>query len=141
MVFQDLSDLIVRPITSEERSRWIELMDTHHYLGFRQLVGTYVCYVAVLQNEWVALLSWSWAAMKCGDRDRWVGWDESLKWKRLKHVLNNTRFLILPGIHIKNLASKILSLNLKRLSSDWETLYGHPVILAEIFVDPSRFSL
>jgi hypothetical protein len=84
-------------------------------------------------------LGWSWAAFKCGARDRWIGWDETLKWKRLKHVLNNTRFLILPGISIKNLASKILSLNTKRLSSDWEKIYGHPIILAETFVDPSRF--
>ena len=142
MIFQaqeDLTDLMVRPIASEERRRWIDLMDAHHYLGFRQLVGTYVCYVALLKGEWVSLLSWSWAALKCGDRDRWIGWDETLKWKRLKHVLNNTRFLILPGFHVKNLASKILSLNLKRLSSDWEKLYGHPVVLAETFVDPARF--
>lgn len=139
MIFEDLSDLVVRPITAEEKSRWIELMDRHHYLGFRQLVGTYICYVALLKGEWVALLGWSWAAFKCGARDRWISWDETLKWKRLKHVLNNARFLILPDIHIKNLASKILSLNLKRLSSDWEKVYGHPVILAETFVDPSRF--
>ncbi len=139
MIFEDFSDLLVRPITSEEKSRWIDLMDAHHYLGFKQLVGTYICYVAHLKGEWVALLGWSWAAMKCGARDRWIGWDETLKWKRLKHVLNNTRFLILPDVHIKNLASKILSLNLKRLSSDWERVYGHPVILAETFVDPTRF--
>jgi hypothetical protein len=139
VISQDLSDLIVRPIASEEKPRWIDLMDSHHYLGFRQLVGTYICYVALLKGEWVALLSWSWAAMKCGVRDRWIGWDETMKWKRLKHVLNNTRFLILPGISIKNLASKTLSLNLKRLSSDWEKIYGHPVVLAETFVDPSRF--
>lgn len=139
MIFEDFSDLVVRPITSEEKSRWIDLMDTHHYLGFRQLVGTYICYVAELHGKWVALLGWSWAAMKCGVRDRWIGWDETLKWKRLKHVLNNTRFLILPDLRIKNLASKILSLNLKRLSSDWEKAFGHPVVLAETFVDPSRF--
>lgn len=139
MIFEDFSDLIVRPISSEEKSRWIDLMDAHHYLGFRQLVGTYICYVALLKGQWVALLGWSWAAMKCGVRDRWIGWDETLKWKRLKHVLNNTRFLILPDVHIKNLASKILSLNLKRLSSDWEKAFGHSVILAETFVDPSRF--
>lgn len=139
MIFEDLSDLVVRPITSEEKFRWIDLMEAHHYLGFRQLVGTYICYVALLKEEWLALLGWSWAAFKCGARDRWIGWDETLKWKRLRHVLNNTRFLILPDVHIKNLASKILSLNLKRLSSDWERVYGHPVILAETFVDPSRF--
>jgi hypothetical protein len=66
---------MVRPIAFEEKRRWIELMDGHHYLGFRKWVGTYICYVAVLKGEWVALLSWSFAAMKCGVRDRWVGWE------------------------------------------------------------------
>lgn len=135
----NLDELIVRPMTYEEQPRWIALMDTHHYLGFRQLVGTYLCYVAMLKEEWVALLSWSWAALKSGHRDRWIGWDEALKKKRLRYVVNNSRFLILPGVSIKNLASKILSLNLRRLSSDWENAYKHPVILAETFVDPARF--
>lgn len=139
MIYEDLKSLIVRPITFDEKSRWIDVMDTHHYLGFKQLVGTYLCYVALLKEQWVALLSWSWAALKCGVRDRWIGWNESTKYTRLKYVLNNTRFLIFPDVHIRNLASRVLSLNIKRLSYDWEKIYGHPVILVETFVDPSRF--
>lgn len=135
----NLDELIVRPMTSEEQPRWINLMDAHHYLGFRQLVGKYLCYVAVLNEQWVALLSWSWAALKSGHRDRWIGWSEALKKKRLRYVVNNSRFLILPGVCIKNLASKVLAVNLKRLSVDWENVYGHPMILAETFVEHARF--
>ena len=132
--------LIVRPITADERSDWDTLMATHHYLGFRSLVGESIRYVAALQGQWVALLGWCAAALKCRPRDRWIGWPQVIQWQRLHLIANNARFLILPGIHLPNLASKILSLNLQRLAKDWEEIYGHPVVLAETFVDLSRFA-
>lgn len=135
----DGDEVSVRLITNEEQAGWIQLMQAHHYLGFRQLVGNSLYYVALLNGQWVAALSWSWAALKCGHRDRWIGWNESFKKKRLRYVVNNSRFLIFPWVRIPNLASQILSRNLKRLSGDWETVYGHPVVLAETFVDPARF--
>ena len=132
--------LIVRPITTDQRSDWDTLMATHHYLGFRSLVGESIRYVAALQGQWVALLGWSAAALKCRPRDRWIGWPQVIQWQRLHLIANNARFLILPGIHLPNLASKILSLNLQRLSRDWEHIHGHPVLLAETFVDTSRYA-
>jgi hypothetical protein len=115
-------------------------MREHHYLGFRSFVGESLRYVAEWQGRWVALLGWCAAALKCEARDRFIGWPEILKWQRLSLVVNNARFLILPGERVANLASRVLSLNLKRLSRDWESTYGHPVFLAETFVDPRRFS-
>lgn len=135
----DLNRLEVRPITLNERQQWRHLMRQHHYLGFRSLVGESLCYVATIEGRWVALLAWSCAALKNRHREAWIGWDEALKWRRLHLVVNNTRFLILPGVQIKNLASKVLSANLRRLSGDWRERYGHPVVLAETFVDLSRF--
>ena len=132
--------LIVRPITADERSDWDTLMATHHYLSFRSLVGESIRYVAVLQGRWVALLGWSAAALKCRPRDTWIGWPQFIQWQRLHLIANNSRFLILPDVYIPNLASKILSLNLKRLANDWDNLHGHPVLLAETFVDTSRFN-
>lgn len=134
-----LKSVVVRPIRPEEESRWNELMATHHYLGFRTLVGESMKYVAVSGNEWLALLGWGTAAFKAGARDKWIGWSQEHQWPRLKFVANNHRFLILPGWQIKNLASKALALNLKRLSADWEAVYGHPILLAETFVDLARF--
>jgi hypothetical protein len=114
-------------------------MRQHHYLGFECIVGESLCYVASRGDQWVALLGWGSAALKCGPRDRWIGWDRSLQWRRLHLIANNVRFLILPGWHEPNLASRLLALNLKRLRRDWEIYFGHPVLLAETFVDSSRF--
>jgi hypothetical protein len=131
--------LVVRPIYPHERPQWDQLMAEHHYLGFKTLVGESLRYIAEQNGQWVALLGWSTAAFKCKPRDQWIGWTQPIQWQRLHLIANNSRFLILPGHHVKNLASKILSLNLKRLSTDWETIHGHPILLAETFVDISRF--
>lgn len=131
--------LRVRPIRPAERSTWDHLMAEHHYLGFNSLVGASIRYVAELEDCWVALLGWSAAALKCKARDAWIGWSQPIQWQRLHLIANNSRFLILPNFHIQNLASKILSLNLKQLSDDWKKIHGHPVLLAETFVDISHF--
>lgn len=123
----------------QERARWRELMQQHHYLGFERIVGESLCYVARRGTDWVALLGWGSAAFKCGPRDRWIGWERPLQWRRLHLIANNVRFLILPGWHQPNLASRLLALNLKRLSRDWELYHGHPILLAETFVDGARF--
>ena len=115
-------------------------MSSQHYLGFKSLVGESIRYIAELRGRWVALLGWSSAALKCHPRDVWIGWPQVLQWQRLYLVVNNSRFLILSGIDIPNLASKTLSLNLKRLSRDWQKIHGHPILLVETFVDISRFS-
>lgn len=134
-----LDSLVVRPITLKERQQWRQLMRQHHYLGFQSIVGESICYVATIGDRWVALLAWGVAALKSRHREAWIGWDEALKWRRLHLVANNSRFLILPGVRLKNLASKVLSTNLRRLSLDWQQRYGHAILLAETFVDLSRF--
>lgn len=136
----DLRTVRVRLVHPGERRLWDRLMGEHHYLGFRSFVGESLRYVAEWHGRWVALLGWSSAALKCEARDRFIGWPEVLKRQRLCLVVNNARFLILPGERVANLASRVLSLNLKRLSGDWELAYGHSVLLAETFVDPRRFS-
>lgn len=136
---RSLYSLNVRPIESSERTEWDELMSNQHYLGFKSLVGESIRYIAELRGRWVALLGWSSAALKCHPRDAWIGWPQVIQWQRLHLIANNSRFLVLTGIHIPNLASKTLSLNLKRLSKDWQQIHGHPILLAETFVDISRF--
>lgn len=130
----------VRPIEWEERERWEELMRRHHYLGFHALMGESLRYVAEIGEHWMALLSWSSGVLKCGVRDRWIGWKSPIQWQRLHLIANNSRFLILPEGRVPHLASRVLALNVKRLSSDWEEVYGHPIWLAETFVDPTRFA-
>ncbi len=99
-VQKELKSVVVRPIRPDEVSRWNTLMSEHHYLGFRQLVGESMKYVAEIEGEWVALLGWGTAAFKCGSRDQWIGWSKEQQWKRLIFIANNLRFLILPDVRI-----------------------------------------
>ena len=136
---KSMGTLIVRPIEEGETPRWIDLMRKHHYLGFGKSAGKRILYVAMIDDEWVALLSWAAAALHVRCRDRWIGWDGAVKRYRLRQVTNNTRFLILPDVQIKNLASRTLSLNIRRIRADWMDRHGVDIFLAETFVDPSRF--
>jgi len=131
--------VVVRPIRREEKAPWRQLMGQHHYLGIEHIIGESLYYVASRGSAWVALLGWGSAALKCGPRDEWIGWDRALQWRRLHLIANNVRFLILPGVSEPNLASRVLALNLHRLSGDWEFYHGHPILLAETFVDSARF--
>lgn len=135
----DLRELCVRPIAAEERLGWRLYMERYHYLGDRPIVGEHLLYAALFGGELVALLGWASAAFRVPLREAYVGWDETTKRRRLHLVANNIRFLILPWVRVRHLASKVLALNLRRLSRDWETVWKHPILLAETFVDTTRF--
>ena len=132
-------ELSLRLVAPGESYLWDYLVHHHHYLGRSRLVGEHLRYLAFLNGQVVACLGWASAAFKVGDRDRFIGWDVPTRHRRLCFIANNVRFLILPWVRIKHLASKVLALNLRRLSKDWQTAYGHPLYLAETFVDRSRF--
>ena len=135
-----VGEVEVRPVRADERRRWDALMAKHHYLGFKQFAGRGLRHVAVWQGHWLALVGWQSGAFKCGPRDRWLGWHRSVQFCQLYLIANNTRFLVLPEASgIANLASPALGRSLRRLSGDWSALHGHPLELAETFVDPSRF--
>jgi len=133
------STLLVRPICGEELLTWRAHIERFHYLGDAALVGESIRYVAYLDGELVALLSWGAAALRNTPRDRYIGWDQAAKKAKLNLVVNNARFLVLPHRSQHNLASRVLAANLRRLSRDWARVYGHSVVLAETFVDTSRF--
>lgn len=136
----DLSTLSVRPIRSDELARWQRLMLDEHYLQSNRMVGEQIRYVAVDgDGNWRACLGWSAGCRHLSGRERWVGWSGCQRAMRLHLVANNARFLVLGKRgETPNLASKVLSLNLARLSRDWEEAYGHPVLIAETFVDLQR---
>jgi Druantia protein DruA/DDE_Tnp_1-associated len=135
----NLAEMFVRPVRASEESLYRQLMEQHHYLGSLPKISETLWYVALWRDQWVALLSFSASALKCGVRDRWIGWDLRHQYDRLKLIVNNSRFLILPGWHLPNVGSRILSLCQKRLETDWQRSFGHPVLLLETFVDPERF--
>ncbi len=136
---QVLRGLHVRPVEQSEEERYQAQMARHHYLGALAKIGETIWYVATCGDQWVAQLSVSAAALKCGVRDRWIGWDFRTQYGRLKLIANNSRFLILPDWHRPNIGSRVLSLTERRIASDWQERFGHPLLLLETFVDPRRF--
>jgi hypothetical protein len=127
-----------RLVTDTEQQRFQQLMQEHHYLGALRKIGETLWYVVTNRDEWVALLSFSAAALKIAARDRWIGWSYRQQYARLRFVANNTRFCVLPAGNVKNLASRALALCERRLSQDWARAFGHPILLLETFVDPER---
>ena len=131
----------VRPVRHpRERTRCLKLLARHHYLGDLQPVGEQIFYVAQGPNGgWRAVLVFCAAAKHLGPRDQWIGWTAEQRRRRLGLVVNNARYLVLPGYHVPNLATRVLRLTLDRLSADWCERYGHPLAAVETFVDPQQF--
>ncbi len=115
------------------------LMEAHHYLGYQQPVGEHLKYLVWAQGRPVACLAWSSAPRHLGSRDRFIGWSGEARRSNIRWIAYNTRFLILPWVVVPHLASHILGHMARRLSEDWERLYGHPIYFVETFVDPERF--
>jgi hypothetical protein len=124
----------------KEEARWNKLIRKHHYLKEHRLVGESLRYVIQQNGEWVGLLGWSSAAFHLRPRDAWIGWTDVQRQATRHLVACNARFALLqPKGQSPNLASRALSLNLRRLSEDWLGRYGHPIALVETYVDPQRF--
>ena len=136
-----LRDVKVRPVRGiEERWRWDALVERDHYLPFHGLFGKSLRHVAMRGGRWLALLGWQAGAFKVGVRDAWIGWSREQQFSRLHLIANNARFAVLDEGWAPNLASRVLGLSLRRLARDMRALHGYPVLLAETFVDPSRFA-
>ena len=118
---------------------WGYLLDHYHYLGAAKLVGEHLKYLAYIDGQVVSCMAWTSAAFKVKSRDEFIGWEKTTRQKHLHLIANNARFLVLPWIQVKYLASKLLAKTLRRLSHDWQKTYAHQVYLAETFVDSSRF--
>ena len=134
-----LSEVVVRLARPDERARWDALMDRHHYLGFKRFAGRGLRYLEEWRGQWSALAGWQTGAFKCAPR--WIGWRRQELFPRLHLIANNTRFLVLSENRVfPNLASYFMSAMLRRLSDDWQHAYGHPLLVVESFVDPTRFT-
>ena len=135
-----LENLQIRIAEPCELKRCHQLLDQHHYLGSPKPVGERLYYVVTdAQGQWRAVLIFAAAAQHLRARDQWMGWTDAQREKRLALVVNNIRFLLVPEQTFPNLGTKSLRLALSRLSSDWQTKYGHPVLVVETFVDPEQF--
>jgi hypothetical protein len=141
---RELGEVRVEPVTSrysKESKIWFALLDRYHYLGSGALCGAQIRYVVKSSTHGylgaLAFSSASWA-LRC--RDQYIGWSEAARRANLQRLVTNDRFLILPTVRVKHLASHVLSLALSRLPQDWEQRYQIRPVLVETFVDPSRFA-
>jgi SRSO17 transposase len=118
---------------------WDQLVRCYHYLGYQRLIGHRLKYIALLQDQPVAALSWSAPALKLAARDGFIGWSDTQRKRHLNQLASNSRFVILPWVKIPNLASHVLSLNIARLRKDWQQRFNHRLLVLETFVDSSYF--
>ena len=124
---------------TDDEAGFNSLIHSHHYLGYTRPVGEQLKYLVRIGADPVACFAWSSAARHLGPRDRFIGWSGAARRRNIHFLAYNTRFLILPHVAIANLASHLLSRMARRLSADWQRVYGHPVVYLETFVDPERF--
>jgi hypothetical protein len=118
---------------------WWAMMQAHHPLGAGPLCGAQIRYLIVCEAGVLGGLSFSAPAWRLAPRDAWIGWDDVARRTGLSKVVANSRFLILPGVQVANLASHVLALALKRLSADWQARYAITPVLVETFVDSTRY--
>lgn len=122
-----------------EEQLFASLLQEHHYLRYTQPVGEHLKYLVYTKARPIACLAFSSAPRHLGPRDRFIGWSKEARRKNIRFLAYNTRFLIVPWVEVEHLASHILGRMARRLSRDWEDVYGHPVYYLETFVDPGRF--
>jgi hypothetical protein len=116
------------------------LLARHHYLGYTRPVGEHLKYLVWAAGLPVATLIWSSAPRHLAPRDRFIGWDAAARRRNLHLLAINTRYLIMPWVKVPHLASHLLGQMARRLSADWQRLYGHPIHYLETFTDPQLFA-
>jgi len=136
----DLGPLDIRQVRRTPEETLVKsLVEQHHYLGYAHPVGEHLKYLVSAGGQPIACFCWSSAARHLGPRDRYIGWSKEQRKARIRLVAYQSRFLILPWVEVPHLASHLLGAISRRLSDDWQQVYGHPIYFTETFVDPTRF--
>jgi len=140
---RDVSPVVVEPVTTvQEREVWNATMAAHHPLGYRRPIGAHQRYFIRVQMNGgpriAGLLLFGAAAKVLVDRERWIDWTPAERTRYRVRIVNNNRFLVLPGVRIPHLASHVLSLAARRIQADWSARYGYAPVLLETFVEPEH---
>jgi hypothetical protein len=143
-VLKEFQPLQLEPLRSQaDQDLWREWMQRYHYLGYRIPFGAHLRYfvqVMAPQPVRVGALQFSSPAWRMAAREQWIGWSDQARRRNLQQVVSNSRFLILPWVRIRNLASSTLALAARRLPDDWQESYRIRPVLLETLVDPARFA-
>ena len=137
----NLTQLAIDLVGSKRDSLlWNAYIQRRHYLGHQLIPGAQLRYFVRAAGENIALLSFGASAWKTQPRDEFIGWTREQRERRLHLIVNNARFLILPWIKCRNLASRVLALISRRLCEDWQSHYAYRPVMIETFVEKPRFS-
>jgi hypothetical protein len=135
-----LPHLQLQMVNKTNSSLWNEYIERYHYLGYTPLPGAQLRYFITANGQILALTGFGAAAWQTSPRDKFIGWDHEQRKRNLHLIVNNARFLILPWVQSKNLASKILALHARQLPCEWEEKYKIRPVLMESFVEKNRFA-
>ena len=119
---------------------WRELIARYHYLGYTPLTGARMHYLLYDGERLLGALGFGASAWALAPRDRFIGWTRAQRERHLPLVVNNARFLILPWVRVKYLASACLALAAKQVVQDWEARHHFRPVLLETFTDPRLFA-
>lgn len=139
----DFEPLEIKPVRDQsEMHLWNEYVDRYHILGYKRPFGAHQRYFIISTEKGLRLgcLLFSASAWALASRDRWIGWEAVDRSQRLHLILNNSRFLLFPWVHVRNLASKALSLVAKQIRGDWAERYHYSPVLLETFVDKTLYN-
>lgn len=137
---KELRPLEVRQVRwTDQEVLYAGLIEQHHYLGYCHPIGEHLKYVVFAHDRPVACFAFSSAPRHIGCRDRFIGWDQEQRKKNLHLMAYNTRFLLLPWVQVRFLASHLLGRMARVAAADWQRIYNHPIYFLETFIDTSRF--
>jgi phage gp36-like protein len=143
MQLSALRSIELEVVTDKEHvALWNELVDRHHYLGYRHPIGAALKYFIISNTptrQILGCLQFSASVWHLADRDSWIGWQTKDREQRLNLIINNTRFLILPWVKVNNLASHTLSILTHQIADDWDKAHAYRPVLIETFVDTSQY--
>lgn len=135
-----MNDLHIDLIDTKHKSKlWNEYIERYHYLGYTPLPGAQLRFFIYNSDCLLACIGFGAAAWSVATRDSFIGWNSDQRKRNLHLIVNNARFLILPWIKSKNLASKILAITSKHIPITWLKLYGYKPVCMETFVEANRF--
>lgn len=137
----DYEPIFLEPVsTSLDFRLWNEYVHRYHSIGYKHPFGANQRYFIISSaGQKLGCLLFAAAAFSLVDRDEWIGWTKTDRSLRVNLIVNNSRFLLFPWVRVKNLASKALSLVVKRIRHDWQARYGYTPVLLETFVDPEKY--
>src|SRR3989454_2010285 len=139
MPLRALGPMEIQPVRrTADEPLFQSLLEQYHYLGYEQPVGEHLKYLVWAQERPVGCLAWSSAPRHLASRDRFIGWSSEARRRNIRFIAYQTRYLILPWVRVKLLASHILGRMAARVPQDWERIYGHGVYYLGTFIDPER---